>query len=66
MKLSSAVPEIIDVPRHGHRGLARLFAMGKALLFNLLIPEPPRLQFYHNESLMFNPPSLAVKENVPH
>lgn len=34
MKLSSAVPEIIDVLRHGHRGLARL------MLFNLVISEP--------------------------
>ena len=36
------------------------------MLFNLLVPEPPRLQFYYNESLMFIPPSLPVLGNVPH
>lgn len=62
MKLSSATAEIIDVLRHGHRGLARLFVMGRVSApFNLLIPEPPRLQFYYNESLMFIPPSLPIR-----
>lgn len=46
MKLSSAVPEIIDVLRHGHRGLARLFMMGRAsALFNLVLSEPPDCNF---------------------
>lgn len=46
MKLCSAMLEIIDVLRHGHRGLACLFMMGRvSLLFNLLIPELPDWSF---------------------
>lgn len=66
MKLSSAIPNIIDVRQHCHRGSACLFMMGKASVrFNVLIPEPHRLQMYCNELLMFIPPSLPRWKNVP-
>ncbi len=41
MKLSSAVPEIIDVLQHNRRELARLLIVGRvSVLFNLVFPEP--------------------------
>lgn len=65
MKLSSAVPEIIDVPRHSHRGLARLFVMKRVTaLFNLLIPKPPDCHFYHNELQIFIQASGPIEEHL--
>lgn len=68
MKLSSAVLAIIDFPQHCHRGLARLFIMGKSacvVSFGDSGVKDSGVQFHHNELLMFIPPSPHTQENEP-